>query len=63
MNTNSPDEGLDLLDVADVARITRVGRNKAYEVMHSAGPIQLGRKSLRVRRRDLDRYLESQRQR
>jgi hypothetical protein len=63
MGTPSPAEPLDLLDVVDVQRITKLGLNKSYELMWAVGPVKLGTRTLRVRRADLDRYLESLRER
>ena len=45
-----------LLTVRDVMAVCQVHRDRAFEVMHAAGPIRLGR-SLRVRQEDLDDYL------
>ena len=46
-----------LLDLEDVKRLTKLGSNAAYAIMHAAGPIKFGR-SLRVRPQDLADYLE-----
>jgi hypothetical protein len=51
----------ELLDLRDVKRITKVGDNQAYAIMHAAGPIKFGR-SLRVRPQDLASYLDRQRE-
>lgn len=45
-----------LLDVRDVMTTCHVGRDRAFELMNSAGRIKLGR-SLRCRPEDLDRVL------
>jgi excisionase family DNA binding protein len=57
------DEQHEYLKVAEVARIIRVARSGAYElVAEGENPsIRIGR-SVRVSRRELDRWLEEQRQ-
>lgn len=45
-----------LFDADDVVRICKVGKNAAYEIMHRAGAIKLGR-GLRLRPQDLENYL------
>ncbi|MGA7911230.1 MAG: hypothetical protein WCC30_06750 [Candidatus Dormiibacterota bacterium] len=47
------DDDLLLLTVADVMRRCQIGKLAALELIHSAGPVRLGR-SLRVRPADLD---------
>jgi hypothetical protein len=46
-----------LLTFRDVMRICQTHRDRAFQIMHMAGAIRLGRQ-LRVRRQDLDDYLE-----
>jgi excisionase family DNA binding protein len=51
------------LKVPEVARVIRVARSRAYELVESGEipSIRIGR-SVRVNRRELDKWLEGQRQ-
>ncbi len=57
------DEQHEYLKVAEVARIIRVARSRAYELVAEGEipSIRIGR-SVRVNRRELDEWLEGQRQ-
>jgi excisionase family DNA binding protein len=57
------DEQHEYLKVMEVARIIRVARSRAYELVAQGEipSIRIGR-SVRVNRRELDRWLEEQRQ-
>ncbi len=57
------DEQHEYLKVPEVARIIRVARSRAYELVAEGEipSVRIGR-SVRVSRRDLDRWLEEQRQ-
>ena len=53
----APSQLTPLLTVSDVQRLTRCGKRQAYELMHAAGPLKVGR-SLRLRPEDLVAYQE-----
>ena len=57
------DEQHEYLKVPEVARIIRVARSRAYELVGSGEipSIRIGR-SVRVSRKELERWLEEQRQ-
>ena len=57
------DEQHEYLKVPEVARIIRVARSRAYELVAEGEipSIRIGR-SVRVSRRELDKWLEEQRQ-
>jgi excisionase family DNA binding protein len=57
------DEQHEYLKVPEVARIIRVARSRAYELVAEGEipSIRIGR-SVRVSRKELDRWLEEQRQ-
>ena len=57
------DEQHEYLKVPEVARIIRVARSRAYELVADGDipSIRIGR-SVRVSRKELDRWLEEQRQ-
>ena len=57
------DEQHEYLKVPEVARIIRVARSRAYELVAEGDipSIRIGR-SVRVSRRELDKWLEEQRQ-
>jgi excisionase family DNA binding protein len=57
------DEQHEYLNVAEVARIIRVARSRAYDLVADGDipSIRIGR-SVRVSRKELDRWLEEQRQ-
>ena len=59
MATTSPVGAL--LTVENIARYLGVGINRAYEIAHRIGPVQIGR-SLRVRPEDLERWIAAQRE-
>jgi len=51
-----------LLDVEAVQKILGVGANTAREAMHAAGALKIGHRTLRVKKRDLDVWIEAQRE-
>ncbi len=57
------DEKREFLKVPEVAQVLRIARSRAYELVGSGEipSVRIGR-SLRVRRRELDRWLEDRRQ-
>ena len=57
------DEGHEYLKVPEVAGILRIARSRAYELVAEGEipSVRIGR-SVRINRRELDRWLEKQRQ-
>lgn len=57
------DSGKEFLKVPEVAEVLQIGRSRAYELV-GAGKIPSVKieRSVRVSRRELDRWLEEQRQ-
>ncbi|KYG34897.1 helix-turn-helix domain-containing protein [Alkalihalobacillus trypoxylicola] len=59
MNINNKEEGL-FLGVNDVQRITGLGRDRVYEIMHSGDfPVMRFGRQLKVHREELDKWIRN----